>query len=188
MGKKHNERCAECKKQVHAFLRVLFGNVVQNHDFQQSTTLEPWKVTRLYNDLEKIQSALQDNRGFIEFIKAKKLPKVDYFIDGQERFIVEFDESQHFTFPRELALQMYPNIVRTGFDKERWISLCQQLHRKDNDPPYRDEQRAWYDTIRDFIPYLLDLQPTRRIYAGDHAWCEMDVENEKDLRTFKSCI
>jgi hypothetical protein len=29
--------------------------------------------------------------------------------------------------------------------------LCEEINAKDNYPPYRDEQRAWYDTLRDFL-------------------------------------
>ena len=57
-------------------------------------------------------------------------------------FIVEFDERQHFTIPRKLALSKYPAVQPLGFPQERWIVLCEHHTAKDNDPCYRDEQRA----------------------------------------------
>jgi hypothetical protein len=61
-----------------------------------------------------------------------------------------------------------------GFSRERWLQLCAELNRHDNSPPYRDEQRAWFDTLRDFAPACLGLQPVARIYAGAAIWCHLD--------------
>ena len=44
-------------------------------------------------------------------------------------------------------------------------------------PPYRDEQRAWYDALRDLLPSLEDLQATVRLYARDLTWCSLDPDN-----------
>ena len=99
-------------------------------------------------------------------------------------FIVEFDESQHFTIPRKLAFSAYPDEHSLGFSRDRWIFLCEKHNARDNDPPYRDEQRAWYDTLRDLIPSLEGLQPTVRIYASDYAWCSLDPDSSNDLRQF----
>ena len=54
----------------------------------------------------------------------------------------------------------------------------------DNDPPYRDEQRAWYDSLRDFLPIMVGLQPTVRIYMGKFRWCSLDPQKESDIATF----
>ena len=99
-------------------------------------------------------------------------------------FIVEFDESQHFTSPRKLVFSAYPDNHPIGFSRDRWIALCEKHNARDNDPPYRDEQRAWYDTLRDLIPTLEGLQPTVRIYASDYAWCSLDPDSSNDLRHF----
>ena len=63
--------------------------------------------------------------------------------------------TQHFTKPREIALGLYPQNIPYGFSVERWRKLCESLDKRDNDPPYRDEQRAWYDTLRDFAPQIV---------------------------------
>jgi hypothetical protein len=57
-------------------------------------------------------------------------------------------------------------LLELGFDKKRWIRLCETIGAKDNDPPYRDEQRAWYDTLRDFLPSIRGLKPTIRLHSG----------------------
>jgi len=95
----------------------------------------------------------------------KKLPNVDFFVPNPG-FIVEFDESQHFTKPREKALSNYPDTLNLGFDRSKWNNLWIGLNKKDKDTPYRDEQRALYDTLRDFAPIMLDLKPTIRLFAG----------------------
>jgi hypothetical protein len=51
-----------------------------------------------------------------------------------------------------------------GFDKRKWIELCDQINAHDNYPLFRDEQRAWYDTLRDFLPTIKPLLPTVRLY------------------------
>ena len=40
----------------------------------------------------------------------------------------------------------------------------------------RDEQRAWYDTLRDLVPSIMGLQPTVRLYASDQVWCSLDPD------------
>jgi hypothetical protein len=38
-----------------------------------------------------------------------------------------------------------------GFDRDMWLSRCRTIGAEDHDPPFRDEQRSWYDTLRDFV-------------------------------------
>jgi len=45
-------------------------------------------------------------------------------------------------------LERYPPSLELGFSREKWITLCNEINAKDNDPPYRDEQRAWYDNFK----------------------------------------
>ena len=44
----------------------------------------------------------------------------------------------------------------------------------------RDEQRAWYDTLRDLVPSIKGLRPTVRLYARDRAWCSLDPDSKED--------
>ena len=115
------------------------------------------------------------------------LPHCDFFIPNPG-FILEFDESQHFTLPRKIALERYPDDLKMGFSRERWMMLCQRIDSKDNDPPYRDEQRAWYDTLRDFLPAIKGLKPTVRLFARDFVWCSLDPDDPSDVRRFKNLL
>jgi hypothetical protein len=110
----------------------------------------------------------------MSFVKASRLPPVDYYIPSQ-RLVIEFDEPQHFTSPRMIALRSYPTDLGIGFDRTTWIDLCAKLDRHDADPVYRDEQRAWYDTLRDFSVELLGHRPLVRIPAMRTKWCSPDT-------------
>ena len=66
---------------------------------------------------------------------------------------LEYDEIQHFTYQRQLALEAYPKDIHLNYDKNTWIKLCKTLHRKMHKAkdPYRDEKRAFYDSLRDIL-------------------------------------
>ena len=129
--------------------------------------------------------ALEDYRDFCfeDFVRAETVAPCDYWIPDPG-FVVEFDERQHFTIPRKLALSMYKDEQLLGFSRARWIELCEKHNAKDNDPPYRDEQRAWYDTLRDLVPLLDGIRPTVRLYARDFPWCSLDPNSSDDRRRF----
>jgi hypothetical protein len=183
LKKRHNERCPECKNRIEQLLNRLYGSVVINHKFDINVQIEDINDP----DLKRIYKALTDYRGYKEFIRAKSLLNCDYYLPEQ-KMLVEFDESQHFTLARMITLENYPENVEIGYDIVKWISLCRDIEAKDNDPPYRDEQRAWYDTIRDFLPRLYGLKPIIRLYAGETKWCDLNPDNEIDLNKFKSYI
>ncbi len=183
----HDERCAKCKETIKKLLEKIYGKVEQNYKFEIGTQPEDFKNTLYYDKLRWIHETLQSHRGFKEFVKAKTLPNCDFFVPNPG-FIVEFDESQHFTEPRRIALKNYPENLELGFDKEKWIALCKRIKAKDSDPPYRDEQRAWYDTLRDFLPTIKGLKPTVRLFAKDYVWCSFDPNNSSDIKRFKSIL
>lgn len=185
--KNHNERCRECKKSIKTLLNTTFGKVEVNYDINLPSRLEDYLDTNIYKDLVPVYQALQNHRGFDHFVKAKKLPRVDFFIPDQN-LILEFDESQHFTKTREIALSHYPKRQAFGFPVDKWRALCQEMNMRDNDPPYRDEQRAWYDTLRDFAPLLLETGKTVRLFSGDLVWCSLNPKEESDLKTFRAFI
>lgn len=184
---KHDERCKKCKKRVFELLSKMFGEVKTNYNLHISNNPDSYINTPFYSDLKTIYSALQNYRGFDHFTRSKMLPNVDYFVVNPG-IIVEFDESQHFTKPREIALRNYPEKLKLCFDKKRWIDQCRSLHKKDNYPPFRDEQRAWYDTVRDFAPISLHLKPTVRLFSKEIMWCKLNPNNINDLETFKRFI
>ncbi len=185
------ERCPYCKETIKKLLEKAYGKVYVNYKFKISVSPEDFKQSKYYSHLKKIFEELQKHRGFKEFVKAKTLPNCDFFIpESKSGFILEFDESQHFTLPRKLTLENYPSSLKLGFDKETWIKLCEKINSKDNDPPYRDEQRAWYDTLRDFLPFITELQlkPTVRLFAKDFSWCMLNPEDPDDIEFFKKMI
>jgi len=179
----HDERCPICKETIEKLLERIYGEVKQNYKFEVGTRLEDFLNTSCYGKLKEIYEALQNHRGFKEFIKAATLPHCDFFVPNPG-FIVEFDESQHFTLPRRIALETYPNELELGFNRGKWIALCEKINATDNDPPYRDEQRAWYDSLRDFLPEIKGLKPTIRLFAGDFAWCSLNPNNTSDVQKF----
>ncbi len=183
----HNERCPECKRAIKKLLEKIYGKVELNYRFQIGTHPEDFRNTPYYHRLKNIHNLLQSHRGFQEFTKSKTLPNCDFFVSSPG-FIVEFDESQHFTELRKIALENYPEELELGFDKKKWIKLCEQIKAKDNDPPYRDEQRAWYDTLRDFLPLRAGLKPTVRLFAKDYVWCDFDPDNSGDLEEFREIL
>jgi len=184
---RHNERCKKCKQRVAEFLSAMFGEVRVNHNLNISNKPSDFKDTPYYDALSQIFELLQQHQGYMTFVRAKKLPNVDFFVPSPG-FVFEFDESQHFTTPREISLSHYPDQLEVKFHKEKWIRLCRRLQMKDNDPPYRDEQRAWYDTMRDFAPSILELQPTIRVFAKDVVWCSLHPDSQEDIQTFQQII
>jgi len=189
---KHNQSCKDCKIRVFELLSAIYGDVEQNYKIGIKTKLENYEEVSDYSNLEKIYNSLVNERGYDSFIKKSKLSPVDYYVknenDKSKEFILEFDESQHFTLLRKISLENYPKTWDLGFDKERWIELSRVLDRHDKDPIYRDEQRAWYDTLRDFAPNILGIAPTVRLYASDCIWCELNFDNKNNLKTFKDII
>ena len=183
----HNERCPMCKETIKKLLERIYGRVETNYKFDIGTYPEDFRNTPYYGVLKKIYRALQSYRGFKRFVRARTLPRCDFFIPNPG-FVLEFDESQHFTIPRKISLEQYPENFKLGFDRERWIKLCEKINARDNDPPFRDEQRAWYDTLRDFLPVLLGLKPTVRLFARDFVWCSLDPDNPSDVKKFESFL
>lgn len=179
---KHNERCKVCKLRIFELLKSAFGKVDDQYYLSLPSRLDGYKGKRIYDDLAKIYKSLQDYRGFTDFVKAKSLPNADFFVHSP-KMIVEFDESQHFTKPRAISLSQYPAYLKLGFDKDKWMRRCIDLNKRDNDPPYRDEQRAWYDTLRDFADF-----PTVRLLPQEAIWCGLDPAKKSDVEWIKSLI
>ena len=186
----HDERCAECKTRVAELLKSVYGGCVRNHRFGWHTGLTlDYEASTVGSLLRDVAGSLEGHRGFSfdEFARSRVLAGCDYWVPDPG-FIVEFDESQHFTFPRKLALSAYGDSVSLGFSARRWIGLCEHHDKRDHRPPYRDEQRAWYDTLRDLLPLVKGLQPTVRLYARDLAWCSLDPDSRESREQFKALL
>jgi len=163
-------------------LEKIDSGVITNYRIPISTKPDDlWDHPR-YRELKEIYSSLNNYRGYSEFVRASYVD-VDFFLP-QQRIIVEFDESQHFTEPRRITLSLYPNDLKLGFSPEKWKKCCNDTQAHDENPPFRDEQRAWYDTIRDFLPEMKGLLPTVRLSAKDREWCSLDPKNSKDMDFF----
>jgi len=182
----HNERCPVCKETVERLLREIYGEVRRNYRIKIGTLPEDYNGQRIHGQLSTIYSALQNYRGFTEFVGVRYID-ADFFVP-EPGFIVEFDESQHFTEPRKIALSYYPSDLKTGFSREVWMKHCDEICAHDGNPPFRDEQRAWYDTLRDFLPEIKGFLPTMRLYAKEMTWCSLDVKNGDDIMKFKELI
>ncbi|WP_128693741.1 hypothetical protein [Methanoculleus taiwanensis] len=175
-----------CKDTVERLLREIYGEVRRNYRIKIGTLPEDYHGQRIYGQLSTIYSALQNCRGSTEFVRARNI-EADYFVP-EPGFIVEFDESQHFTEPRKIALSYYPSDLKTGFSREAWVKHCDEIHAHDDEPPFRDEQRAWYDTLRDFLPEIKGFLPTVRLYAKEREWCRMDPSKDEDREKMKNII
>lgn len=182
----HNERCKECKVRVRELLEKIYGQVITNYRIPLGTKPEALHEHPWYRALSEIYTALQDHRGFTDFVRASFVD-VDFFLPEQN-MIVEFDESQHFTEPRRIALSHYPSDLKTGFSRECWMKHCDETRAYDNDPPFRDEQRAWYDTLRDFIPAIKGFWPTVRLYSREMEWCKLNPEKSEDVEKIKTML
>lgn len=180
---RHSQSCRQCKQVFEKLLQAAGGEVLPQHSLGLSTQLEDYRSSPVYLSLQSIYRALQQHRGFEVFTGRAQLRGVDYFLP-KHRIAVEFDESQHFTAPRRLTLDLYPSEVPLGFGRDRWMDLCVKLNRKDNSPPYRDEQRAWLDVLRDFSSVFLGNKPTVRIYAGAEKWCVLEPTRAEHVEAF----
>ena len=186
---RHSERCPECKKRVREFLERIYGGCLSNHGFGWRTDLALYAETSIGATLRDVATALQTCRGFgiRDFVRSDTLAGCDFWVPDPG-FIVEFDESQHFTSLRKLALSVYADDKPLGFAAKRWITLCEYHKAKDNDPPFRDEQRAWYDTLRDLVPTIKGLRSTVRLYARDWIWCSLDPDSTEDRDRFSDLM
>ena len=182
---RHDEHCADCKARVREMLERIYGECHVNHQFGWRADLPGYVDTPIGGILQNVAKAVQSYRGYgvDDFVKNPKLSGCDFWVPDPG-FIVEFDEGQHFTHPRKLALSAYANDSPLGFSAKRWITLCEEKNRKDSNPVYRDEQRAWYDTLRDLVPPIKDLRATVRLNASDQIWCSLNPSRAEDRAHF----
>lgn len=168
-------------------LTALYGDCRVNYSFPWPAKPRDYEDTSIGDVLRRICAGLRELRGHRDFIKSAQVPRCDFYISDPS-FILEFDESQHFTRPRLVSLSLYPVEFKLGFPLSRWKELCRVIDAKDDDPPDRDERRAWYDTLRDLVPTLHGFNPTVRLYANEFRWCSLDRESMKGRKTFRSIL
>ena len=180
----HSAHCRACKESVRAILTAIYGECRVNHQFAWPARPEAYADTIVGNTLKSIYEALGDWRGHRDFAKSALVPPCDFYLTAPP-FILEFDESQHFSQARLLALRLYPKTMQMGFSLSRWQDLCREINAVDDQPVDRDERRAWYDTLRDLVPIVHGFKPTVRLYAGEVQWCAFNAANETHLETLK---
>ena len=182
-GHQNTGRCSECKNTIMEMLREIYGLIMIEHKLMIPTNPDIYKESSCYPYLKKIYDALIGLRGFNNFNRSTTLKPCDIYV-AEHDFVVEIDEQQHFSAARGASLALYPSSLKTGFSVDRWATLCADYKSVDNDPPYRDEQRAWYDTLRDFLPLIDGFNPTVRIHTGDFEWCSLNPKSPEDRKTF----
>lgn len=180
----HSAHCHACKERVGELLTAIYGDCRLNSSFPWSSQPEDYRHTPIGELLRRIRAALSDWRGHDDFIKSATMPPCDFFV-ADPPFILEFDESQHFSRPRLITLELYPETAKLGFSLPRWRHLCRDIAAMDDQPFDRDERRAWYDTLRDWLPGLHGFLPTARIYAGEQAFCSLRAEAPTDVTCFR---
>jgi len=164
-------------------LIAIYGDCRENFSFPWSSQPQDYADTSVGIFLARIRAALADWRGHDDFIKSPTMPPCDFYV-ADPPFILEFDESQHFSSARLITLEFYPEAAKLGFPVHRWRELCREIAAVDDDPFDRDERRAWYDTLRDWLPGLHGFRPTARIYAGEHPFCSLRAESPTDRTLF----
>ncbi len=180
----HSAHCRACKARVRELLTAIYGDCRVNHSFDWSAFPDDYLNTPFGELLHQIRAALGDLRGQRGFNKSPVVPLCDFFVSAPP-FIVEFDESQHFTRPRLSALSLYPANLRCGFSVPDWQELCLRIDARDDTPIDRDERRAWYDTLRDLVPPLHGFEPTVRLFAEAYPWCAIDAASDFGREQFK---
>ena len=183
----HSAHCRACKERVRELLALVYGKCSVNHSFPWSAQPQDYANSPVGILLQRIHTDLGNLRGQRDFSKSALVPPCDFYISDPP-FILEFDESQHFSRPRLVTLSVYAEQINLGFSLERWKELCREIDAQDDTPIDRDERRAWYDTLRDLVPKLHGFKPTVRLYAGEHPWCSFDASSGRDLDIFRSLL
>ena len=163
-------------------LTGIYGSCRSNHQFTWPSHPEEYANTAIGNFATNLPG-IGDFRGHRDFIKSPQVPPCDYYITDPP-FILEFDESQHFSRPRLISLSFYSSELSWGFSVSRWRQLCRDIGAVDDIPFDRDERRAWYDTLRDLVPLVHGFKPTVRLYAEEFPWCSLDANSKSDNGTF----
>lgn len=171
-------------------LGIIYGKIELKPKFEGVSVLfEQYEGKRFFKSLSRIYIALTKYRGYTDFIHSKTLNRSDIYIP-KKKILIETDEFQHFTEARLIALKNYPQSLSPSYNIKAYKKMCKKLNQKDRDPKYRDEQRAWYDSIRDFLPKICPDKVTKviRIPLGEYEWCSLDPKDPNDIKKFKKLL
>jgi hypothetical protein len=151
---------------------------------------------KYFDGINKIYSSLGGDNKVLDEIRLTSICRKltpDAFFPYPYEFIFEFDELQHFTQYKLIALHNYPNDLVYGFNRESYIKYCNKYaenairkgaggyRRPTKEFPFnngRAAQRAFFDAFRDIQPTLYGLKPTVRISEFDvsEQFTEKEVE------------
>ena len=142
----------------------------------------PWLKTPevIQDEYKELFFALSSYRGNTAFAKKNVTLRCDFVCEGQ-KLIIEYDERQHFSTARKVALESYRNIP-VYFDRELWIKACDDIDAKDNAPQNRDEVRAYYDSTRDIECYKHGYRIVRIMHG------QIDFEKPDAIEKLKKLI
>lgn len=163
------------KNALQKLLQKKFGMIETEKKFDWLRVPPVEEMDEVYR---KIHKAIEKHRGHKTFAKAGYKLSCDFYFE-QANLIVEYDERQHFTFPRRITLENYPKSLKCGFSFESWIAACNKYKASDNDPIDRDETRAFYDCVRDIEAAKRGILLVR-IKHGDFNWEGADTEKHLD--------
>lgn len=165
-AKKENSSSGKMQKDfLIKLLKQRFGCVITEAKFD-------WLKVPNRASKDGVLDGIYENLSLIRGCKYFPTPdyqlECDFFIPSKN-LIIEYDERQHFTEQRAESLAHYPPDLNLGFDKDKWCEACENIKAIDNDPIYRDEQRAFYDSVRDILAARNGMTLIR-IKHGDYKW------------------
>jgi len=111
--------------------------------------------------------------------------------------LIEIDEQQHFTTARLRSLRLYPPEQPLGFDVDEYIALCRRHQGQANrafahraacgfGAGGRQQQRAYYDALRDLATPAVGHPPLIRIEAPhDNGSAAYQKHRERLIQRFR---
>jgi len=185
VGGKRNEFKSARREALRKSLSQLWGPVEVEKKIQGIFVPDLKNRSSLDPTLQNILLRVEEHRQISIQGKKHYVLAFDFFLP-RVGVAIEFDERQHFTPLRAIALRAYPSEIILCFDKGRWIQLSEQIRAGDNSPIYRDEQRAFYDSIRDILAPKMGLKPVVRIFEEDVPWEGDQSESTKAASILES--
>jgi very-short-patch-repair endonuclease len=153
------------KNAIQRLLQKHYGHIETEKKFDWLKTPNQENLPKEYSQIVKELSEYRNQNGFQ---KSNYQLLCDIVLDDH-KLIIEYDENQHFSKARQITLENYPPTIKLHFSKETWISACNKINAKDNNPIDRDEKRAFYDTVRDIEAFRHGYKLVR-IKHGDIDW------------------
>jgi hypothetical protein len=169
---KHSLKPKEQRKALEQLLETLYGKVDKEKSFDWLVVPDPNTMPK--GVLKDIHIKLSLLRGHSDFVTPRRHLKYDFYLPSRD-LVIEYDERQHFTVQRAAALRLYPSKHALGFDRNDWIDVCDRTQAVDKSPVYRDEQRAFYDSMRDLLAAANGIRVVR-LRHGFRDWTLPDAK------------